>query len=593
MTGTFLNKRRQAAVGQVDRWVRATVPDSVALGADELTKMGFGRYGTGWRLPLPDGGALVLLLDAAFPYSLPRMAVVGRDDVLSRAHVEDNGLLCLAPSGSGVDALDPVGVVESTVRDALLLLAEDTAGDADPDFRNDVEAYWRRDAVLAEPGIRSILSFRPPSRVVKAWHGENFYLVGETSEECLRWMENRHGPDKMRTIQDAAALWLDDLPTPNAYPTTVAQLRDLVRTSSVDGLGVLDGLLADEPYRLAVLLMGATPGGRLASVGVILEKPDVQGGQGRHARNPTTRGFRPGHAPATVLAQRYGLRRVEVDRADAARTRMDPNVVDALDGKTVAVVGCGALGAGVARLLIQSGVRRLLLVDPDLLGWENIGRHELGAEWVDQRKATALAEHLRKRFPDAIDIHPEDVGWQMALHRRPSLFNDCDLVVAATGDWNAESALNDLHRSGDIPCPVLYGWMEERASAAHALVVGAEGACLRCGFGRTGVPEAPATIWPDRVVSAECGGGTSVYGAVDLAHAQSLVATLAMDVLMGRVVAPVRRAWLAPAAVLDSGRGAWHPEWKSRYGDPGQGGIMIATPWPQMQGCPGCSALPT
>lgn len=589
---TILDARHQSAIEAVDHWFQAST-EVVCLGKGDLKRLGYSRFQMGWRLPAPiDSVQLYLLLDASFPYSLPRVAVSGDSDVLAWPHVEKNGLLCLAGDDARVAALEPLAIVQHCIASAESLLRENAAGGNKDDFRTDFEAYWRRVCDSTPPALCSLVRHAGPSRIVKAWHGKDVYLVAETEADALRWMEGRYGVEEGRTTQSAAVIWLDELPEPASYPATTTDLWRLVRNSSPDGVVVLGQLLRCEPRRAAVVLVGPTLTGRVASAGVELQRPVPPIGKGRRTRAPVSKGFRPGHVPGTVLAARYSMRRLDVERLDAARTRADPNIVEGLTGKTVAVIGCGSLGSSVARMLVQSGLRRLILVDPERLRWENIGRHELGAEAVNQPKASALAKHLRTRFPHLETVRAEDTDWRCAFRNDPSIFESCDLVLSATGDWNVESALNDLHCDGELTCPVVYGWMEERAAAAHALAVGMTGSCLRCGFGSTGTALIAATGWPDGDEVAECGGGTSVYGAIELANAHAVVSGLVTDILLDRAALPARRTWLVPKPILESVGGVWNSAWSKAFGDPGFGGCLIATPWPQRDGCPSCSGTP-
>jgi molybdopterin/thiamine biosynthesis adenylyltransferase len=194
----------------------------------------------------------------------------------------------------------------------------------------------------------------------------------------------------------------------------------------------------------------------------------------------------------------------------------------ALSDKRVAVLGCGSLGAGVAKLLLQSGVGNLLLIDPDKLEFMNISRHELGADSEGRNKAIALAERFRQMFPHAREVRGEPFPWQELLRRDPDAFKRCDLILSLTGNWNAESALNDLQRSetDQLRCTIVYGWLEEQACAAHALAIAPQGACLRCGFGPTGTIDVPATICPPNE-RFDCGAATSVYGAIGWCQSNS------------------------------------------------------------------------
>lgn len=140
--------------------------------------------------------------------------------------------------------------------------------------------------------------------------------------------------------------------------------------------------------------------------------------------------------------------------------------------------------------------------------------------------------------------------------------------------------LNDLQRSGgaELMSPIIYGWLEEQAGAAHAVATGQQGACLRCGFTSTGSVLTPATTW-GQAIDTGCAAPTSVYGPVELAPAQSLVASLAIDLLLDRATPPVHRVWLGNQHYLELGGGDWHPKWKYEYGDPRQGSTALAVPW--------------
>jgi adenylyltransferase/sulfurtransferase len=72
----------------------------------------------------------------------------------------------------------------------------------------------------------------------------------------------------------------------------------------------------------------------------------------------------------------------------------------ALSAASVVIVGVGAIGSEVARLLAQAGVGRLLLCDPDSVEESNLSRGALyGPADLGRPKAEAAAEALRAREP--------------------------------------------------------------------------------------------------------------------------------------------------------------------------------------------------
>jgi molybdopterin/thiamine biosynthesis adenylyltransferase len=585
---SFLARKRVEALDLVAEWVAGTAPGARRLDTAGLLAIGRDAGWDGWRLPLEgiEGGALNLLLDADFPYSIPRFALGDRPDLLKAPHVEDEALLCVSGTDARADTLDPVAVVAFSYGEAVSLVAEDESGGNRDDFRIDFDAYWNRDATSS---FRILSWLRPQekSRMVAAWHGDQFYFLGDSAAECRQWMNNRYGSDEERSLKDAAVIWVQNLPEPDAYPKNAAAARKLVIELSRDGLTVFDRLMSVMTDRACVVLMGKTLTGDVAQAAILIEDPGWNAEATPAPRQAVTRGFRPGRVPANILAVRRQANRAAVEKVDAWRSRVRTDEGEELASKRVAVIGCGSLGAGVARLLLQSGLGNAILVDPETFGWENVSRHELGADSVCQKKASELVAKFKPMYPHAGELKAEPITWQALLRREPDALREVDLILSLTGDWNSESALNDLQRSGagQVTAPIVYGWLEQQAAAAHALAIGSSGACLRCGFGATGIVDVPATKWPRQRPGA-CGGATSIYGAVELAPAQALVASLAVDLLLGRAAAPVRRSWLAPASTLEHGGGYWHPKWIEAYGNPSRGGHLTATPWLEGPDCP-------
>jgi molybdopterin/thiamine biosynthesis adenylyltransferase len=115
-----------------------------------------------------------------------------------------------------------------------------------------------------------------------------------------------------------------------------------------------------------------------------------------------------------------------------------PNDYSVLAEKSVGVVGCGSLGSKVAAMLVRSGVRRLTLVDDDVLFSANIARHELGAPAVGVHKVDALRARLIE-LAGTIDVTVRRValGGQESADSTDSVMlalGACDVIIDATAD---------------------------------------------------------------------------------------------------------------------------------------------------------------
>lgn len=151
-----------------------------------------------------------------------------------------------------------------------------------------------------------------------------------------------------------------------------------------------------------------------------------------------------------------------------------------LMGKRVTLVGCGAIGgflaAALARFGAGSGANgRLRLVDPGLLGPENVGRHLLGLNHQGHFKANAVADELKRSFPEiSVLPSPREVNLDDDL-------SDNDLVIDATGIEAVSDMLNAFHRSTLATIPYVHAWIHGNGDCVQALWVDSpKHGCYRC-----------------------------------------------------------------------------------------------------------------
>lgn len=134
---------------------------------------------------------------------------------------------------------------------------------------------------------------------------------------------------------------------------------------------------------------------------------------------------------------------------------------------SIAIIGCGSVGASLAFKLAKSGFSNMLLIDPQLFDIDNTGRHILGLESIGVNKAEATATLLRSQFLDiqvkAIPDHAE---------RHIDSLDDVDFIISAVGGDAPvlEKALCNKSQSGELP-PVIACWLEAYAFAGHAVLI--------------------------------------------------------------------------------------------------------------------------
>lgn len=131
-----------------------------------------------------------------------------------------------------------------------------------------------------------------------------------------------------------------------------------------------------------------------------------------------------------------------------------PTQAGELADKWVAVVGLGSVGSKIAVSLARSGVRKFLLLDDDILGPENLVRHQLTWRSVGFHKVEAIARELKLISP-AVTVIPK--SFRLAGQENPksaaeliSILSLCSMVVDATANPDVFVSLAAICKRANI-----------------------------------------------------------------------------------------------------------------------------------------------
>ena len=596
-----ISRHRASAVEAVQSWLL-----EFDAGVRPLTKIELDRYRNrdllmGWRVDVRAAGnesvQLDLVLDERFPRTEPRVALVPGTVDRVIPHSEADGVLCLFPSSASFAIAAPVDLVRDALQAAVQLVEDSLSGGNEENFRTEFLSYWTHHAPTTTPRVLSLLNTEPTTRPIRVWCGKSMCVAGESDSSVTEYLGRRFPKEAAGFETEAAVLlWLDRAPLPAEYPRTALDVLTLADRAGDTARQLLAEIVASAPKQAVVILGVPTERGP-AFAAIVVGAPSRSASPGHRGADPLTAGFRPGRVPAGVISHRFfgpqQVRCADVDRVDPAwiHGRDADARFKTLQGARVAVLGCGSVGAPVAVALAQAGVGELMLVDPEVLASANIGRHVLGSEALGSNKATALAGHLRARFPHLKAVEPHALRWDEAARTDPKMIAACDLIVSTIGDWSAEGALNEWHVRQNRQLPIVYGWTEPHACAGHAVAVLPAGGCLQCGLTEFGEPLLRVTDWPaGPTVRQEpaCGATYQPYGPVELMYVTALVAELTVDCLLGSVAASTERIWAARQALLESVGGAWTADWRGLVGDQVLGGRVAERPWSESVNCIEC-----
>lgn len=142
----------------------------------------------------------------------------------------------------------------------------------------------------------------------------------------------------------------------------------------------------------------------------------------------------------------------------------------------IGIIGAGGLGSNCAVMLVRSGIRHLVIADPDTVTLSNLNRQHYFPRHLGQPKVEALAEILHELDPE-IDL----ITRKTALHAESAaqLFAGCDVVIEAVDDPLTKRALVEgllLEGHTLIAASGMAGWggpsMTTRRMGRKLIVVG-------------------------------------------------------------------------------------------------------------------------
>jgi molybdopterin/thiamine biosynthesis adenylyltransferase len=176
----------------------------------------------------------------------------------------------------------------------------------------------------------------------------------------------------------------------------------------------------------------------------------------------------------------------------------------------VALVGCGALGAFQASLLVRAGVGILRIIDRDFVEESNLQRQILFDE-ADVRDVLpkAAAAEKKLRAVNAL-VKVEGVVEDLNGANIAGLLEGFDLIADGTDNFEARYLINDYAVKTGTP------WIYGACVGAYGLtfpVLPGETACLRCVFENAPAPGISPTCDTTGIIAAIAGATASLQVA--------------------------------------------------------------------------------
>ena len=210
--------------------------------------------------------------------------------------------------------------------------------------------------------------------------------------------------------------------------------------------------------------------------------------------------------------------------------------------KTVVIAGCGSVGSRVAEILAESDVDKLILVDYDDMKTDNVMRHYLGIQDINQSKVSALKNRLQQNIPEleVVVYRTNILNWLNS--QNDEQLSEIHSIVLATGHPPTELEVCRRLYTNEASVHVVSGWLEAYGLGGHILGLRSNNdACLKClyydddgnpsNYIKTSLFSNPSGIVLSKNITG-CAGAFTAYGSV---HAMKTAVIMAEYVIENKV----------------------------------------------------------
>ena len=413
-----------------------------------------------WRVQIP---ALILgkaedieayiLFPNDFPYSMPYMIIQDeRFRYLPHISIQSRKL-CLYEDGEVYDAENIEGLIRESISKTRRWVEYYYGRDNSLEYAKEIKNYWNEryeeetsidDSWILFGDIPvetcEMFGMSYANKNLKNGKAHVINVVASRDDnEALKYIKCQY------KVYEVPVLYLVSLKIPDAPPFYMTGQEIINRISDDNDKRILKKIL-NRYGKVNVLF----------SIGLDY----ALGGVYIHGLKVTKNGFRKGTlTPFKVLTsfenKNKKFERLYVSIYSSHRIA-ERTAGEMMDEKHFLIAGLGSIGSNLCYYLNGYNNVTFSLTDRDWLTVDNIGRHLLGFEYINQHKSYAVAHYLQQYRPDrGVEVLSKNLQ-QLKVDE----INKSSAVFVCTGDVMSEKWLLMKMTEGSITRPAFILWLE-------------------------------------------------------------------------------------------------------------------------------------
>lgn len=415
-----------------------------------------------------------ILFRNSFPLDLPKiyLAPASYEKVKYQPHINSNRFVCTFDTEScSTNISEPLGIVTECLKRAKKIIKEGLLNLNQSEFDSEFIAYWDEKYDSGEKKPKEVLSLINN-------------IKDEDSLKLISIDKKMYYHDYILHINDDSAKVFKDFLTNNKIvfkeidvfyfkndifknqrPPFALRNRDVIKQFIGDDLTLKEF----KKY------INSESNSKFIFTSRLIDNNEYIYGWCHSLLITNVKGFRKGKfkqydalsmTQANEFVQRITTEKFTINRLEN-RTNGEPNKIKPM---SFVVAGVGSIGSNLLFYLNSMNFPEFKLIDKDLLGIENIGRHFLGFNLVGQFKTTALKEFLKQSNPLQIVSTREESIFDV-IKQTPEYINNSDFLFVAIGNSNIENWLAQAINEGIIKIPTFFLWVEPYLCGGHCLFI--------------------------------------------------------------------------------------------------------------------------
>lgn len=388
-----------------------------------------------------------------FPYSMP-CVIIPDDRFRYLPHISvKSHKLCLYEDDEVYDAENIEGLIRDNVDRTRRWIEQYYGRDNSDEYAKEIRSYWNEEyeeennvddhwIMLGDipketckmTGVAYIVKNLKDSRTYK-----KSVVASDEDDKTLASLKLHH------KTKDISVLYIASLQIPNVPPFCMT------------GQEVIDRISDDEDRKTFKKYLN-----HVKNVNVLfpIGLNYAVGGICIHDLKINRNGFRKGALTSFKVLTSFENKNKKLDRLYVS-VYSDYRIAERTAGaimteKRLLVAGLGSVGSNLCYFLNGYNNATFALIDRDRLTVENIGRHLLGFEYIDQYKSFAVAHFLRQYRPDrnvcALLKNLQGLNVEE--------INKASAIFVCTGDLMSEKWLLSQMAEGYIKKPAFILWLE-------------------------------------------------------------------------------------------------------------------------------------